>query len=379
MNKLPNQLAVFMLFAALLFTACSDMNSTIDQEDLVNSEIQNVQNPVPQWVSQTPGNSITTANGITISATVPSTYCGTSFETTLLAGQNINAGTVIVSNNNHELSITYISTEDWSLHNTSLDIAVELSDIPVNRAGAPQIGLFNHKKSHDENTFQYTYTFKLEELGVEPGQQIFIAAHADIVHPEYGSEGAWGEGDRFTQIGTWAMYFTNTLQECVPEVEAKDFVMFTTDLFLEGNEATWLTGREHANQVCGNYAVDQGIDGNDFRIVYSTQDEDARDFIEYDASRGDRIFDRNNEQVGGEDIWAGEPVILPDLKSWTITATGLDGRFKAPLRGTLEIGSWPICQYCNKMFACASDTDYPFDPLESCWTGTRAVVCMGEL
>ncbi len=43
--------------------------------------------------------------------------------------------------------------------------------------------------------------------GVEPGDTVFIAAHAEVEDGER-EEGAWGKGTRFVERGNWAMYFT---------------------------------------------------------------------------------------------------------------------------------------------------------------------------
>lgn len=155
--------------------------------------------------------------------------------------------------------------------------------------------------------------------------------------------------------------------------------MFATDLFVGSSSTTWLDDRAAADAYCASYATANGITGTDFRIVYSTPTEDARDFLTYDASRGDRVFDRSGTQIGGADIYDGGAIALPNLQSWTITSTGSDGRFFS-CSGSYPEGSWPICQYCSQKFACASNS--AASPLQTdacCWTGTRGIVCMGEL
>jgi hypothetical protein len=64
------------------------------------------------------------------------------------------------------------------------------------------------------------------------------------------------------------------------------------------------------------------------------------------------------------------------MRSWTITGTNSSGEHTS-CSGSYPDGSWPICQYCSQKFACGSSTDDPFAPGACCWTGTRAIVCMG--
>ena len=61
-----------------------------------------------------------------------------------------------------------------------------------------------------------------------------------------------------------------------------------------------------------------------------------------------------------------------------IVGSGFDGRFME-CSGSYAAGSWPICQSCSKKFACGSSSADVFNPLSCCWSGTRAIVCMGEM
>jgi hypothetical protein len=153
-----------------------------------------------------------------------------------------------------------------------------------------------------------------------------------------------------------------------------DYVLFVTDQFIDGSRS--LSSRSAADAYCASYAAANGIRGSDFRIVYSTPSENARDYLPYDSTAGDRVYDRYGTRIDGGDLWGSSRVTLTDMKSWTITSTGNDGRFTS-CSGSYPSGSWPICQYCSQKFACGSSSDDPFAPGSCCWTGTRAVVCMG--
>jgi hypothetical protein len=161
------------------------------------------------------------------------------------------------------------------------------------------------------------------------------------------------------------------------EDEYEDFVIFVTNTFLGSSSGSWLSNRAAADAHCASYASSSGISGSNFKIMYSTPSEDAKDYVGYDASRGDRVFDRNGTQVDGGNVWAMS-TRLPNQQSWTIVSTGTSGTFQG-CSGSYPSGSWPICQYCSKKFACGSSAVAPFRPNACCWTGTRAIVCMGEL
>jgi len=161
----------------------------------------------------------------------------------------------------------------------------------------------------------------------------------------------------------------------VEVVAAIDFVLFTTNQFLGSSSSSWLSTRADADAKCASEASALGVRGSDWRIVYSNPDEDAIDFLLYNPGRGDRVFNRHGTQIDGGDLFGGG-VRLSDLKSWTITGTGADGTYRE-CSGSYAPGTWPICQWCSRKFACASATDDPFRPGACCWTGTRAIVCMG--
>ncbi len=165
-------------------------------------------------------------------------------------------------------------------------------------------------------------------------------------------------------------------QDCDDSDGGCDFVLFVTDTFIEAAEDTWLWSRVDADTFCADYAATNGIGGSDFRIVYSTPDEDARDFVDIDPSGA--VYDRDGALLDPFGIWDGTDIRPSDMKNWTITGTQDDGTFLECV-GSYPSGSWPICQYCDQKFACGSSSDNPFAPSACCWTGTRAVVCLGSL
>jgi hypothetical protein len=158
--------------------------------------------------------------------------------------------------------------------------------------------------------------------------------------------------------------------------DRREFVLYVTNATIGSSESSWLDSRDDADAFCQDYADSHGIAVSDATIVYSTPDEDAKDHLLY--IEGDLIWDSEGALVDEEDLWGGSDIRLPDMASYTITSSWNDGEFHE-CSGSYPSGSWPICQYCDQKFACGSSSDNPFEPSACCWTGTRAVVCLGAI
>ena len=154
-----------------------------------------------------------------------------------------------------------------------------------------------------------------------------------------------------------------------------DMVMFVTETFIGSDDSAWLYSRDEANTYCADYAASNGIAGSDFRIVYSHPGEDARDFLP-DMGPDTMVYDRDGALVVPGSLFGGADFTLPDMKPWTITGTQSDGAY-LECDGVYEPGTWPICQYCDQKFACGTTGDNPLAPSACCWSGTRAIVCLG--
>jgi len=149
-------------------------------------------------------------------------------DVTLWAGQNIEVGYLTVSIVGDDLLVTYNTTDtDWELIETHLYVG---KTNPEDLTSAP--GQFPYSMSHDPAVNTYTYTIPRseidsyslkggkkwvadEDLGIEPGDQIYIAAQAEVINPEEINpdtelpieETAWAEGDPIRPGKNWAMYF----------------------------------------------------------------------------------------------------------------------------------------------------------------------------
>jgi|Wag4MinimDraft_1082647.scaffolds.fasta_scaffold00364_4 hypothetical protein len=110
-----------------------------------------------------------------------SVEAATHTEALLYAGQHTVVGEVVVWNDGENLYVKYTITEpEWYLVETHLEVATNLGDIPQTRNGNPIPGHFTYKnESHTFGTTEYTYVIPLENW--EKGDELYIAAHAEVV------------------------------------------------------------------------------------------------------------------------------------------------------------------------------------------------------
>jgi len=98
---------------------------------------------------------------------------------TLVAGKNIDVGTMIVWNDADNLYVKYFITDpEWCLIETHLHVFLDdddYTDVPQ-KNGNPIPGKFDYKEEHD-CVADYTYTIPLEW---GPETELFIAAHAVV-------------------------------------------------------------------------------------------------------------------------------------------------------------------------------------------------------
>jgi len=128
---------------------------------------------------------------------------------TLVAGQTINAGQVIVSNDANYIYVTYEMANGYSLTQTHLYVG-GCNAVPVNNPGNPMPGQFPYKATHS-NITSYTYQIPIAVMnGAACG---CVAAHAvvqklnasgQVVDQQTG----WGNGVRINLSGgNWGMKF----------------------------------------------------------------------------------------------------------------------------------------------------------------------------
>jgi len=99
-------------------------------------------------------------------------------ETPLVAGQNEIVGTVTVDYEADYLDVTYeITVGDWEITETHLWVGADLSTLPVNNKGNPQIGHYPYSEDHNPPVTEYTYHIPSP---VDPGEVLYISAHAVV-------------------------------------------------------------------------------------------------------------------------------------------------------------------------------------------------------
>jgi len=96
-------------------------------------------------------------------------------EVTLYAGQNTPVGTVTVTNDAENLTVTFATDPDWFIMETHLAVATSFGDIPQTKKGNPKVGKFPYKNSLDPYE---PFTISLSDLGAGSGDTLYVAAHA---------------------------------------------------------------------------------------------------------------------------------------------------------------------------------------------------------
>jgi len=144
--------------------------------------------------------------------------CNAPTTVTLYAGRTMNAGTVSVSNDTVNLYVQYSTASPWVLTAAHLAVADSLAGIPQTKTKNPIPGRFPYSATFDPEVTSFTFTIPMSNYN--PGQTLFIAAHAVVLAPFQGSGGGtqtgWGYGPGFPGAN-WATYFQYTVASCGPE------------------------------------------------------------------------------------------------------------------------------------------------------------------
>jgi hypothetical protein len=139
--------------------------------------------------------------------------CGTPKAVRLMAGKNIHAGSITVSNDEKNVYISYSSTGEWKIKATQLFIGA-CTAIPKGKTGNPNVGLFPHKEQFPTFTDSWKVSIPVSSLS----SCFCIAAHAELVKVSNGivvqSETGWGEAVQISPKGSWAMSFEYCIQAC---------------------------------------------------------------------------------------------------------------------------------------------------------------------
>jgi hypothetical protein len=140
-------------------------------------------------------------------------------QSTLYAGQTIDAGVASIWNSPKKLMIQIEPSGDWQITAAHIYVGYpELDELPVRR-GNPVLGKFPYKKEYDNPVPKHTLTLDLkEDLDFSWGSNYkdfrkpTIAVHADLVQLNdkgnvIAEEGAWAFGPFEFDGAQWGWYF----------------------------------------------------------------------------------------------------------------------------------------------------------------------------
>lgn len=138
-------------------------------------------------------------------------------EVDFLADQDKDIGSVVVSEDENTIYVTYTLDGDWYMYASHLAVVEDCDDIPQTGAGNPQVGRFPYSQDHDPAVQSYTYEIDKADAGFDDDSTLCVAAHAAVFldgndngtfEPDVDrEESAWGDGERFTDRGNWATHF----------------------------------------------------------------------------------------------------------------------------------------------------------------------------
>ncbi len=135
--------------------------------------------------------------------------------TTLVAGQNIDAGTVCFGTSGDAFVVTVTVADGWTLAETQMWMGTDLGDMPTNNGGNPQIGLFPYASGALDEAVSYTFTVPFSDLGDVCNSDLYAAVHAALIG-EGSNETGWASGEALNSGGgSWAMYLSLTY-DCAP-------------------------------------------------------------------------------------------------------------------------------------------------------------------
>lgn len=155
------------------------------------------------------------------------TPCGNTTTIDLMAGQHTDIGSIEIFNDQDSLYIVYLTNSGWTLKLTHLTVG-QWSEIPVNGSGNPKIGHFPYSEIHSPSTDTAVYSISFNDLNWGENDCLYVAAHAEAVMlnangHQIRAETAWGDGTRFVNRGSWAMYTEYCKQDCSREAFANGF------------------------------------------------------------------------------------------------------------------------------------------------------------
>lgn len=176
-------------------------------------------------------------------------YCMNSTSYPFKAGQNIDAGTVVVGNDDQYLYVTVTSTAGFQnvSENLKMWVGTSLDDMPQNSQGIPTNGQFPYKATVSGDSF--TFKILLSDIFGEGGDycplNFFVVVHGDVmvsVNGQTSAETAYGGNEKGTSKRWY--YYINQTTVCCEEFEGIGWLYKTTnpDLYVSCFESNNIFG-----------------------------------------------------------------------------------------------------------------------------------------
>jgi hypothetical protein len=106
------------------------------------------------------------------------------FTTDLMAGQNIDAGDVLVWNDADNLYVQFVTSGDWCITETHLATGASVDDIPTTKKDNPIPGQFFYSSQYAPYPCVDAPDPYVIPLGSwSAGDDVYVAAHAEVVRP----------------------------------------------------------------------------------------------------------------------------------------------------------------------------------------------------
>jgi hypothetical protein len=111
--------------------------------------------------------------------------CGNPLSVSLLVNRTTNVGSVTVSNDASFIYVNYTATAPNLLTGLHLAVATSLNGIPHSSSGAPTVSSFSRAATFKPGVSTYTFAIPVSQFNF--GQQLYIAAEAELLKPSSGS------------------------------------------------------------------------------------------------------------------------------------------------------------------------------------------------
>jgi len=205
MRKQSNKYLSFPILAVmiigLIFTSCSDVVGPNNESSVLSEDYNSEQNFTLS----------------TLSTTISSGSCIDESTATLKASRkSVDAGTLTYSMDGLNITVTYSANTGWGISETHVWVGNDLENMPAAGNGAPKNGRFPYSNHHDPAVTEFKYTIPLEDVGIAPGDDVYIVAHAVVGEFKGGSlrktETAYA-GDGKGDGPRWWWYIHETTEE----------------------------------------------------------------------------------------------------------------------------------------------------------------------